>query len=245
MKNKIKTMVVGFPLYDGVTLMDFCGASEVFTFPREAVPAFIPILLAAEKQPVKTSEGLYIYPNYSFNEPYPPIDILFVPGGNIAGVTTAMFDETFISFIKKNAATASWTGSVCVGAFILAAAGILKDCSATTYWSQVANLALLKKKLNLKIPKNNPRGVLDKKRKIFTGGGISASIDLALMLLENIKGKAYAQSSQLNIQYAPKPPVHAGDPEQASKKLVQKTLKEQDPITAAYYALVQKILQQY
>ena len=244
MKDKIKTMVVGFPLYDGVTLMDFCGATEVFAFPREAVPAFIPIWLAAEKQPVKTSEGLYICPNYSFNEPYPPIDILFVPGGNIAGISTAMFDETYISFIKKNAATASWTGAVCVGAFILAAAGILKDCRATTYWSQVDNLALLKKKLNLKIPKNNPRGVMDKKRKVFTGGGISSSVDLALMLLENIKGKAYAQSSQLNIQYAPNPPVHAGDPEQASKKLVQKTLKEQAPVTAAYYALVQKILQQ-
>ena len=242
--KKTKTMVVGFPLYDGVTLMDFCGATDVFAFPRSAEAAFIPIWLAAEKKPVITSEGTYVYPNYSFTEKHPQIDLLFVPGGTVAGVTGIMFNETYQSFIKKTATTATWVGSVCVGAFILAAAGLLKKCSATTYWSQVPNLALLKKKFNLKIPRGNPRGIVDKKRKIFTGGGISSSIDLALMLLEAIKGKAYAQSSQLYMQYAPRPPVHAGDPEQAPKKLVKKILQEQAGYTAAYYAAVQKILQQ-
>ena len=126
-KPRIKTLVVGFPLYDQVTLMDFCGATEVFAFPPAAEPAFVPIWLAAEKKPIKTSEGTFVYPQYSFSERHPAIDILFVPGGKADGVTTVMFDDTFQSFLKKTAADASWIGSVCVGAFILAAAGLLKD----------------------------------------------------------------------------------------------------------------------
>ena len=249
MKKKLlqstpKPLYVGFPLYDDVTLMDFCGATEVFAFPPGPDAAFIPVWLAAEKKPVKTSEGTHVFPTYSFKEKHPHIDILFVPGGGAGGVSNAMFDKDFQAFIKKTAAGATWVGSVCVGAFILAAAGLLKDCKATTYWSQIPNLALLKKKFNLKIPKGNPRGIIDDKKKIFTGGGISSSLDLALMLVEKIKGKTYAETSQLYIQYAPNPPVHAGDPEQAPKKLVAKLEHEGTAYNKIYYDAVQKILQQ-
>lgn len=240
MKKKVRPIVVGFPLYEGVTLVDFAGATEVFSFTNGR---FTPIWFANEKKPVPTSEGAAVFPHYSFHEKHPKIDILFIPGGGAPGVCNAMFNKEYQAFIKKTAVRAQWVGSVCVGAFILAAAGLLKDCKATTYWSQVPNLALLSKKLNLRVPKGNPRGIIDKKRKIFTGGGISSSIDLALMLLEAIKGKTYAETSQLYMQYAPRPPIHAGDPEQAPKKLVKKILQEQAGYTAAYYAAVQKILQ--
>ncbi|MBS1511885.1 MAG: DJ-1/PfpI family protein [Bacteroidetes bacterium] len=237
-------MYVGFPLYDDVTLMDFCGATEVFAFPPGPDAAFIPIWLAEEKRPIKTSEGTFVYPQYTFTEKHPHIDILFVPGGGAGGVTNAMFSPAFQQFLKQTAKNAGWVGSVCVGAFILAAAGLLKDCSATTYWSQVHNLSLLKKKFQLRIPRGNPRGVIDAKRKIFTGGGISSSLDLALMLIEKIKGKSYAETSQLYIQYAPNPPVHAGDPEQAPQKLVDKLIQEGQDYDKMYYNAVQKILHQ-
>jgi cyclohexyl-isocyanide hydratase len=244
MKTTNKVLTVGFPIYDGVTLVDFCGATEVFSFPAGPDNAFKPIWLAAEKKQILTSEGLYVYPNYSFKEKHPPIDILFIPGGGSDLIANAMFDKAFQDFVKKTAASATWVGSVCTGAFILAASGYLNNCSATTHWSQIDNLKLLSKKLKLKVPKGNPRGVIDMKRKIFTGGGISSSLDLALMLVEKIKGKTYAQSSQLFIQYAPNPPVHAGDPEQAPKKLLQQIIKDTASYSEQYTKAVEKLLQQ-
>ncbi len=241
MKKKVRPIVVGFPLYEGVTLVDFAGATEVFSFTNGR---FTPIWFANEKKPVPTSEGAAVFPHYSFHEKHPKIDILFIPGGGAPGVCNAMFNKEYQAFIKKTAVRAQWVGSVCVGAFILAAAGLLKDCKATTYWSQVPNLALLSKKLNLRVPKGNPRGIIDKKRKIFTGGGISSSLDLALELVETILGKGYAQQAQLFIQYAPVPPVHAGDPQQAPKRLVEKVLKEEAAYNAIYHNAVLKLLQQ-
>lgn len=241
--KKEKVLTVGFPLYDDVTLVDFCGASEVFASPG-AGGAFNVIWLAAEKKPIQTSEGLHVYPNYTFTEKHPPIDILFIPGGGTGLIDNAMFNKEVQAFIKRVATKAEWVGSVCTGAFILAATGLLRDCKATTYWSQIPNLALLKKKLNLTIPKGNPRGVIDAKKKMFTGGGISSSLDLALMLVEKIKDKGTAQGAQLGIQYAPNPPVHAGDPEQAPKKLVAEQLKDGAAYSKAYEQAVEKLLTQ-
>lgn len=240
MEEEIKSIVVGFPLYDGVTLMDFTGATDVFNV---AYGYFTPIWLAEEKKPVKTSAGTFVYPNYSFDEPHPPIDILYVPGGNADGViNNAMFNQTYQNFIKKTAAGAQWAGSVCVGAFILAAAGLLNNCTVTTYWSQLNNLGLLDTYCNIKIPEGYPRGIIDEKQKRFTGGGVSSSIDLALMLVEKIKGNRMAEASQLYVQYAPDPPVHTGDPATAPPSLVKDVLIRQASITSIYYEAVQRLL---
>jgi cyclohexyl-isocyanide hydratase len=236
---KIKTRYVGFPLYDDVTLVDFVGATEVFSFTNSL---FTPVWFAAEKKPIKTSEGGLVFPHYTFKEKHPHIDILFVPGGGGGGVSNAMFNKDIQDFIKKTAATAEWVGSVCTGAFVLAASGVLQNCEATTYWSQIPNLKLLKDKYKLKFPKGYPRGVIDSKAKRFTGGGISSSIDLTLELVEKLCGKKQAQSAQLSIQYAPKPPVNAGDPEQAPKWLVKQMLKDSKDYSKIYYDAVQKLL---
>jgi cyclohexyl-isocyanide hydratase len=240
MEDAIKPMVVGFPLYDGVTLMDFVGATDVFSV---AYGYFTPIWLAEEKRPVKTSAGTFVYPNYSFTDAYPPIDILYVPGGHADGViNNAMFNPTYQNFIKTTAAGAQWVGSVCVGAFILAAAGLLNNCTATTYWSQLNNLRLLDNYCNIKIPEGYPRGIIDEQQKRFTGGGVSSSVDLALMLVEKIKGKWMAEASELYIQYAPDPPVHAGDPATTPPALLKQILISQAGATKLYYDAVQRLL---
>jgi transcriptional regulator GlxA family with amidase domain len=77
MTGKTKNLIVGFPLYDGVNMMDFAGASEVFA---DTLGLFTPIWLAAEKREIRTSSGNSVYPNFSFTDNYPPIDILFIPG---------------------------------------------------------------------------------------------------------------------------------------------------------------------
>ena len=240
MEQAIKPMVVGFPLYDGVTLMDFVGATDVFAV---AYGNFIPIWLAEEKRPIKTSEGTFVYPNYAFTDVFPPIDILYVPGGHADGlIDNAMFNPTYQTFIKNTAANAQWTGSVCVGAFILAAAGLLNNCTVTTYWSQLNNLQLLTNYCNITIPEGYPRGIIDEQNKRFTGGGVSSSVDLALMLVEKIKGQWMAEASQLYIQYAPNPPVQSGNPDQASASLLKEVLISQASSTAAYYNAVQRLL---
>jgi cyclohexyl-isocyanide hydratase len=240
MTENITPMVVGFPLYDGVTLMDFVGATDVFTV---AYGNFTPIWLAEEKRPIKTSAGTFVYPNYSFTEEHPPIDILYVPGGHADGViNNAMFNQTFQTFIKTTAAGAQWTGSVCVGAFILAAAGLLNNCTVTTYWSQLNNLRLLDNYCNIKIPEGYPRGIIDEQQKRFTGGGVSSSVDLALMLVEKIKGKWMAEASELYIQYSPDPPVQTGSPAIAPPSLVKQVLISQAGATKQYYDAVQRLL---
>ena len=110
-----------------------------------------------------------------------------------------MFNAAFQAFIKKIALEAEWTGSVCVGAFILAAAGLWNNCTVTTYWSQLSNLGLLREHCNIKISEGYPLGIIDEKLKRITGGGVSSSLDLALMLVKKIKGKWTAEASQLYI----------------------------------------------
>jgi cyclohexyl-isocyanide hydratase len=176
---------------------------------------------------VQTFDGVAVQPNYTLGQ-HPSIDIVFVPGGAAKGVVRAMFDLEYQSFLKKAASTASWTGSVCVGAFILAAARLLDDCRATTYWSQKENLELLRTKMNIRVERGYPRFVIDELSRRFSGGGVSSSIDLALELVTLIAGKSSAESAQLSIQYAPKPPTNAGDPCEADRSLVDQIRASQE-----------------
>jgi cyclohexyl-isocyanide hydratase len=236
MKKKEKELIVGIPLYNDCTLMDFAGATQVFAAPF----GFKPVWLAMESS-ITTSEGVKVLPNYHFDF-HPRIDILFVPGGGSVGVTSAMENKAYLDFIRKAAATASWKGSVCTGAFILAAAGILKNCRATTYWNQIPTLGLLAKKMNLTIPKGYPRFLPDVRRKIFTGGGISSSLDLALDLVLKIKGKNAAEKTQLFIQYEPAPPVNSGDPSVAPPKITSALKEAGTGYTNAMIEAVKKLL---
>lgn len=239
-----KILIVGIPLYQNCTLMDFAGATQVFNTPF----GFNAIWISNDEK-IVTTEGVTVVPNYNF-ENCPPIDILFIPGGGtqssivapLTGVPAAMQNKDLLNFITKTAITAQWKGSVCTGAFILAAAGILKDTRATTYWSQIPTLGLLAPKLNLSIPKGYPRFLFDKKNKIFTGGGISSSLDLALEIVLKIKGKETAQKTQLFIQYQPNPSISSGDPTHAPKKITSELREAGVTFTEIMIQAVEKLL---
>ncbi len=240
MQDAVKPLVVGFALYDGVTTMDFVGATDVFNV---AYGNFSTIWLAEEIRPIKTSAGTFVYPNYAFTDAHPPIDILYVPGGHADGViNNAMFNNNFQTFIKNTAVGAQWVGSVCVGAFILAAAGLINNCTVTTYWSQLNNLRLLQQYCNIQIPEGYPRGVIDEQQKRFTGGGVSSSVDLALMLVQKINGSWMAEASQLYVQYAPNPPVNTGDPSTAPPALLKQVLISQAGATKLYNDAVLRLI---
>lgn len=229
-------ITVGIALYPGCTLLDFAGATQIFAY----TDVFTPVWIAADMSPIQTTEGVSVNPNFTF-ENHPPLSIVFVPGGGDEGVSAAMLDPVFQSWLKGVVADAKWAGSVCTGAFILAAAGAFDGCTATTYWSARPVLEMFP---TIDVIPGYPRWHLDMETNRFSGGGISSSLDLALRLVEVIGGVDQARLSQLRNQYAPQPPVHSGDPTEATPELVISVTQSQASFTAGLVAATKQVLGQ-
>jgi cyclohexyl-isocyanide hydratase len=226
---------VGFVLYPDCTLLDFAGATQIFAF----TGVFKPIWIAADLAPIPTTEGVTVNPNATFDD-HPPLSIVFVPGGG-SGVGEAMLDPTLQGWLKHVTPTADWVGSVCTGAFVLAASGALDDCEVTTYWSARPALQMFP---TLTVIPGYPRWHVDEARRRFSGGGISSSLDLALRLVEVIGGIDMARTTQLSNQYAPHPPLDSGDPGEASPELVISVTQSQAAFTASLVAATKQVLGQ-
>jgi cyclohexyl-isocyanide hydratase len=216
-------LTVGFPIYNGSTLLDFAGATQVFA---PWAGGWKPVWLAPAIEEIETTEGVKVMPGRCFADPG-PIDILFVPGGG-EDVGKVMQDPVYVDFVREAGRQARYAGAVCTGAFILAAAGLLDGCEATTYWSQHENLALFPR---VTVVPGYPRWKFSGNR--FTGGGVSSSIDLALELLHRIASAEKCQQAQLSVQYAPSPPFHSGDPGEAPPEITASVLAGQKDFIAA------------
>lgn len=225
------TMRVGMVLYDGCTLLDFAGATQVFAF----APGFEVVWLAPSMDPITTTENVQVLPGCTFDDAG-ALDVVFVPGGGDQ-VGTVMQDSVYVDFVRQAGAQAKMAGSICTGAFIVAAAGLFDGCEVTTYWSQRENLALFP---NLRVSAGYPRWVIQGNR--FSGGGISSSIDMALEIVNMISGPTQSMTTQLSIQYAPEPPFQSGDPTQAPPEVTAAVRKSQDSFTAAIKAGVEAVL---
>jgi cyclohexyl-isocyanide hydratase len=228
-----KQRKVVFPLYEGSTLLDFAGATQVF-----ASAGFAPIWAAASLNPITTTENVQVQPGDTFDgvRQKGAVEILFVPGGGLK-VGEVMQDATTIGFIGDVGRQARYAGSVCTGAFLVAAAGLFDGCEATTYWSQRENLTLFP---NLRVAAGYPRWVIYGNR--FSGGGISSSIDLALELVSQISGPTQSMSTQLIDQYAPGPPYTSGDPSQAPPEITSSVRAAQQDFTTTIRRAVEKVL---
>ena len=188
---------IGLLLFPRLTQLDMTGPFEVFS----RVPGAKVRLVWKTTEPVRSDTGLAMLPDTTLDD-CPQLDVICVPGG--PGVAALMEDETVLAFLRKQAAGARYVTSVCTGALVLGAAGLLRGKRATTHWASHDFLAALG------ATPVDARVVRD--GNLFTGGGVTAGIDFALTLAAELVSMEAAQAIQLQIEYAPNPPFNAGTP---------------------------------
>lgn len=188
-------------LFPDVTQLDLTGPFEVFA----RTPGVACHLVWKEIKPVRSDRGLTLLPDCTFND-CPPLDVICVPGG--PGQIALMTDEETLSFLRQQAQHAQFITSVCTGSLVLGAAGLLRGYRATSHWSSRDQLALLGAE------PVDARVVRDRNR--LTGAGVTSGIDFALTLVAEIRGNDVAQAIQLQMEYDPEPPFHAGSPQSAT-----------------------------
>jgi cyclohexyl-isocyanide hydratase len=196
---------IGLLLFPRITQLDMTGPYEVFAkFPDARLH-----LVWKDLEPVTADSGLRLLPTTTFAD-CPALDLICVPGG--PGVNALLNDNIVLDFVRRQAKGARYVTSVCTGALVLGAAGLLEGKRATTHWMSRDMLAAFGA-----IPVHE-RIVFD--GKVITGGGVTAGIDFALALAAEAFGPDLAKSIQLGIEYDPHPPFDAGSPERAGPELV-------------------------
>ncbi len=191
---------IGFLLFPGLLQMDFTGPYGVLA----ASPDARIHLIWKDTSPIVSSDELLLTPTTAMHD-CPPLDVVCVPGGS--GVLPLLRDAETLDFLRQQAAGCRYVTSVCTGALVLGAAGLLKGYKATTHWQSHGLLELLG------ATPVRQRVVRDRNR--ITAAGVSAGIDMGLTLAGLLWGDAVAQGIQLNMEYAPEPPYAAGDPDTA------------------------------
>ncbi|MGF6259482.1 cyclohexyl-isocyanide hydratase [Paraburkholderia youngii] len=200
------SLQIGFLVFPKVQQLDLTGPHDVLA----SVPGATMHLVWKTREPVVSSNGLVLTPSVTF-ESCPPLDVICVPGGS--GVTALLQDEQTIDFVRWQAASARYVTSVCTGALLLGAAGLLRGRRATTHWAFHSLLEPLGA-----IP-THARVVRD--GNLITGGGVTAGIDFGLTVAAELAGVEEAQAIQLELEYAPAPPFDAGDPALAPQAVVE------------------------
>jgi cyclohexyl-isocyanide hydratase len=205
---------IGFLIFPDVTQLDFTGPLEVLsrlsTPPSIAAPTEFPQsrthIAAKTVAPVPSDRGHNFLPTCSFDD-CPLLDMICVPGG--PGVAGAIADAQTIDFVRRQAGSAKYVTSVCVGAFVLGAAGLLKGRRATTHWAYTDLLPLVGAK--------HEKGRIVQDGNVFTAAGVSSGIDFAFQVVAGLAGADVAKAIQLAIEYDPAPPFNSGHPDKASE----------------------------
>ncbi len=168
-------------------------------------------LVSKTLKPVTADKGVMVLPTTTLSDCPRDLDVLFVPGGT-GGVNPLLNDDEVLNFVADHGSRARYVTSVCTGALILGAAGLLGGYKAATHWAAMDLLPIFGA-----IP-TAQRVVEDRNR--ITGGGVTAGIDFGLTIAARLYGADYAKMLQLLMEYDPQPPFRSGSPEGASPKLV-------------------------
>ena len=204
-------------LFDGLDQIDLTGPFEVLSRILNATYR----LYGKTTEPVRDLHGLRLTPDAAWADA-PQLDVLHVPGG--FGQEALMEDEDLLAWISEQAAGAHSVFSVCTGALLCGAAGLLKGRRATTHWASFHLLPYFGA-----IPVNE-RVVVDGNW-VFAAG-VTAGIDGALRLAAELRGKEAAQTIQLYLAYAPEPPFNSGTPETAPPQILERARQSVASITA-------------
>lgn len=185
---------VGIYIYDNAEVLDFSGPFEVFTTATRVAktPYFNTFLVSESGETVTARAGYQVLSNYGFAN-HPPIDVLIVVGGVH---TEEMTKPNVLAWVKQQAKSAQLVASVCTGAFILGAAGVLTEQNATTHWDDIADLRTQFPALN----------VIENKRwvdegRLITSGGISAGIDMSLHIVGRLTELALAEKTARQMEF--------------------------------------------
>jgi cyclohexyl-isocyanide hydratase len=204
----------GFVIYPEITQLDFTGLHEVLS--RLGTPPSLSVaskfsqsrthIISKTMLPVPSERGLSIMPTCTFDDA-PPLDLICIPGGS--GVVAAIADGATVDFVRRQGGQAQWVTSVCIGAFLLGAAGLLKGRRAATHWAYVDLLPL--------VGATHEKGRIVRDGNVITSGGVTSGIDFGFRIVAEIAGAEVAQAIQLAIEYDPSPPFDSGHPDKASE----------------------------
>ena len=199
------TLQIGFLIFPRFQLIDLAGPFDLFA----QVPDSRLHLIWKDLEPLRATAGCDLKPTTTLDA-CPALDLICIPGGT--GVNALMQDAEILDFVRAQAASARFVTSVCTGALVLGAAGLLRGKRATTHW---ASHHLLKELGAIPVEE---RIVTD--GKLITGGGATAGIDFALAAIAQLVGRDAAEVAQLELEYAPAPPFDAGSPDSAPAEIL-------------------------
>jgi cyclohexyl-isocyanide hydratase len=218
---------IGLLAFPAMTQLDMTGPLQVFASLPDAEVRVIWKTL----DPIQTQGGLRLLPDTILAD-CPKLDVICVPGGT--GVVELMADPEILSFLRKQAETARFVGSICTGSLVLGAAGLLRGKRATTHWAWMDLLPPFGA-----IP---TKGRVVRDGKFISGGGVTAGIDFALTMAAELAGQDMAERIQLGIEYAPAPPFNAGSPDTARPEILSAVRARMDGLRAERETQVAKIV---
>jgi transcriptional regulator GlxA family with amidase domain len=197
-------MIIGMPVYDGVDLLDMTGPFEMFHWAGFEID-----LLAAAPGLTTSGSRLTFSVSRSFADAR-AYDAIWVPGGEPQALARLIDDRarTYLDFLGREATRVPMMCSVCDGAMLLAAAGLLDGYRATTHWAFTS--CFPQRFPRVIVAPGHPRFVHDRDR--LTAGGVASGLDAALKLIEILGGTKLAQRVQQDTQYYPDPPVSSEIP---------------------------------
>jgi transcriptional regulator GlxA family with amidase domain len=184
----------GILLFPQVEELDFVGPWEMLTMWRDWADGPASCLLVAQSaEPVTCAKGMVVQPHVTMAE-CPRLDLLLVPGG--MGTRQEVNNATLVDFVARQAAGCQHVLSVCTGASILHAAGLLGGKRATTHWASLDRLRALGD-----VTVEEARWVRD--GNVWTSAGVSAGVDLTLAFIAAVAGDDAAGKVQLSAEYYP------------------------------------------
>jgi len=217
---------IGALVFEGLDQLDLTGPFEVLAH----LPDTAFRLYGKTAEPVRDVRGLRLSPDAKLDAA-PKLDVLVVPGG--FGQEAVMEEEATLAWVREKAQEAAHVLSICTGALILGAAGLLKGRRATTHWA-VRHLLPCFGAIRV-----DERVVVDSK--IITTAGVTSGIDGALRLAAALRGDEAARAIQLFMEYAPQPPFDSGTPARAPRSVVEAVRSMTKDITARREATARRL----